>query len=590
MQPQSRAPHEFFERVRSLLTATKATLGHDNAPRGAELIKDYHARTKHHLNRYAPSLGYLDWANQPDSFREYKGAPRIHLALAEHDDTPPFRELFQGPTVAPRRFETPNLSLFLELSLALSAWKQSGESRWALRINPSSGNLHPTEAYLLLPPGLELVSQPGIYHYLSRDHVLEQRATWSWAATEKPTGFFVALTSICWREAWKYGERAFRYCQHDTGHALAALRFSAASLGWRLELMDTWLEAVLSALLGLDRQADFAAVEPEIPELIAWVSTAEGPPPVTSGVPAPPVREDGSAPWIGRFAGAATWFGKPNQLSSERVEWPLMQTAIHASQRGRTPTVSVQMASAQAELAAPRVRASATAARIFRQRRSAVAFDRSGHMALEDFLAILDLTLPRRRSPPFDVGLGPPQCHLALFVHRVDALAPGLYFWLRNPEHGTALRAAMHPGFEWTPIPSPNDRLFRLAAVEAADFARAVACHQDIAADGVFSLGMLTRFSPVLESDGAAAYRRLFWEAGMIGQALYLAAEATGYRGTGIGCYFDDVMHEALGLKNDTWQSLYHFTIGVPVEDKRLETIAPYASSISSAPERRPSV
>src|SRR5437660_12483691 len=33
--------------------------------------------------------------------------------------------------------------------------------------------------------------------------------------------FLVGLSSIHWREAWKYGERAFRYCQHDVGHALA---------------------------------------------------------------------------------------------------------------------------------------------------------------------------------------------------------------------------------------------------------------------------------------------------------------------------------------------------------------------------------
>lgn len=76
---------------------------------------------------------------------------------------------------------------------------------------------------------------------------------------------------------------------------------------------------------------------------------------------------------------------------------------------------------------------------------------------------------------------------------------------------------------------------------------------------------------------GATAYRELFWEAGMIGQALYLAAEAAGIRGTGIGCYFDDVLHHALGLTDHDWQSLYHFTMGAPVEDLRLRTAPPYA-------------
>ena len=76
---------------------------------------------------------------------------------------------------------------------------------------------------------------------------------------------------------------------------------------------------------------------------------------------------------------------------------------------------------------------------------------------------------------------------------------------------------------------------------------------------------------------GAWWYRRLFWEAGALGQVLYLEAEAAGVRGTGIGCYFDDACHQALGLAGDDWQSLYHFTVGGPVEDVRLRTIAPYA-------------
>ena len=39
----------------------------------------YHIQTKHHFNRYARSLGYLDWANQPDPFRRFDGAPLIEL-------------------------------------------------------------------------------------------------------------------------------------------------------------------------------------------------------------------------------------------------------------------------------------------------------------------------------------------------------------------------------------------------------------------------------------------------------------------------------------------------------------------------------
>jgi nitroreductase len=59
-----------------------------------------------------------------------------------------------------------------------------------------------------------------------------------------------------WREAWKYGERAFRYCQLDVGHAVGALAYAAALLGWAVRPLAVPGET-LGALLGLDRAEDF---------------------------------------------------------------------------------------------------------------------------------------------------------------------------------------------------------------------------------------------------------------------------------------------------------------------------------------------
>ena len=81
---------------------------------------------------------------------------------------------------------------------------------------------------------------------------------------------------------------------------------------------------------------------------------------------------------------------------------------------------------------------------------------------------------------------------------------------------------------------------------------------------------MLARFDAALREHGDWFYRRLFWECGLIGQVLYLEAEAAGGRATGIGCFYDDPVHEALGLSGTEWQSLYHFSMGVPVDDGRL--------------------
>ena len=64
--------------------------------------------------------------------------------------------------------------------------------------------------------------------------------------------------------------------------------------------------------------------------------------------------------------------------------------------------------------------------------------------------------------------------------------------------------------------------------------------------------------------------------AGLVGQVLYLEAEEASIRSTGIGCYFDDPVHEVFGISSRDWQSFYHFTVGGPVEDKRLTTLPAY--------------
>ena len=88
---------------------------------------------------------------------------------------------------------------------------------------------------------------------------------------------------------------------------------------------------------------------------------------------------------------------------------------------------------------------------------------------------------------------------------------------------------------------------------------------------------MLAEFDKTLAEEGPWLYRRMFWEAGMIGQVLYLEAEAAGLRGTGIGCFFDDAVHEVCGLTGTAFQSLYHFTLGGARTDRRIQTLPPYS-------------
>jgi len=187
--------------------------------------------------------------------------------------------------------------------------------------------------------------------------------------------------------------------------------------------------------------------------------------------------------------------------------------------------------------------------------------------------------LPRASVPPWDVLPWAPHLHAGLLVHRVRGLVPGLYLFERNDSVHDALRAACRADLAWTRPAGcpPHLRLFLLAKGDGRELAQRVSCHQEIAADGAFALGMIAELGDTIRERGPWWYRRLFWEAGVLGHVLYLEAEASGVRGTGIGCYFDDAFHELLGLTGDRFQDLYHFTIGGPVEDPRLRTFAPYA-------------
>jgi hypothetical protein len=149
----------------------------------------------------------------------------------------------------------------------------------------------------------------------------------------------------------------------------------------------------------------------------------------------------------------------------------------------------------------------------------------------------------------------------------------------RDPRIHNRLQAALRSEFLWEqPADCPEHvPLYCLMRGDLRRNAQMVSCHQEVAADGAFSLGMIAEFSQSIPQKGAWWYRRLFWEAGVLGQVLYLEAEAAGVRSTGIGCYFDDAFHELLGLTGSEFQDLYHFTVGGPVEDQRLMTLPPYA-------------
>jgi SagB-type dehydrogenase family enzyme len=537
------------------------------------IVLHYHEETKHNFGRYARSLGYLDWANQPNPFRYYHGAPVIRLKHKRPESGLRYDQLYDAASNKGEPLTSDNLGEFLRYSLGLSAWKQYGSSRWSLRVNPSSGNLHPTEGYIILGSMPSWQEQAGVYHYVSEKHLLEIRCRlpadlWEQFSAGLPLGsFVVGLSSIHWREAWKYGERAFRYCQLDTGHALAALRFAAALFGWRLQLLWQWSHENIAAVLGLDRVDDFVEREREEPDLLALVSPGRF---ATIGGPQPAIE------FIDQFR-SCEWLGKANKLSRGQVDWDLIDEVTLATRSQRPVTVPVYDSASEASPAPMENRPELDAREIILQRRSALDFDGRSNMSLEDFIRNIRRLLPGPHAP-WDTLWWKPFIHLVFFVHRVTGLERGLYFLVRREEAETIIRSSTRREFLWERPPGIPEEIpfYLLMRGDYRDLAARVSCNQSIAGDSYFSLGMIAELSTSIRQYGSSFYRNLHWEAGLIGQVLYLEAEAAGSRSTGMGCYFDDPVHEVLGLEGSQLQDLYHFTVGMAVEDPRLTTLRAY--------------
>jgi SagB-type dehydrogenase family enzyme len=529
-----------------------------------DCVRAYQQRSKHQLQRYATGPDTLDWDAQPSGFRHWPGAPLLRLPLVADAFTARWADLFVPGRIAPAPLKRRSVAALLELSFGLTAWKRAGPDRWPLRANPSSGNLHPVEAYLLAQgvAGLD----DGLHHYQADDHALALRARWpAGEAPAHPAGLWVGLSAIAWREAWKYGERAFRYCQLDLGHAVGALCHAAAVLGWQARVVDGIGHDELAHGLGLDRDGDFGTAEREEPALLLHVG-----PGIDAGE-----RPEG-------WQRLTQWQGQASRLDARPMyRWPVIDEisrATRAPAGERDPAALMSEAAMVPAVGIPQARhAQQPAARLIRQRRSAQRFDRQARMPLAALLRIAGALMPQAGGP-WRSWPHPARVHAVLWAHRVDGLAPGAYALPRSAGGARRMAEGLQTGTAWQAVPeAPAGVPLQCIALHPAlaGSLRTLSCHQAIASDACVALSLVAEFDAI---DAAPwCYRALYQEAGLMGQVLYLQAEAEGFSGTGIGCYFDDAVHELLGLQGHSLQVVYHFTLGTALTDARIHSEAAYA-------------
>lgn len=498
----------------------------------------YHEATKHTVESIYGSRHVLDWANMPDPFRHYEGVPVIDLPADPPAPRTPALDVLRGVKGGDAATDGLTfLSRLLYYSASISATKvvPSAGYRYALRVNPSSGNLHPTEFHFAAR-GLRGV-EDGLYHYRVSSHMAEQRARGDvisrlQEAAGSPllrnSPLIFLLTSIAWREAWKYRNRAYRYCLHDAGHAWQALALAARALG---------CEAFAVGEFPDDRLSRFACLSDEWPLLL-----------VALRGPAVPVedREHRELEWLG---------GKPNVLSPEAVEYPLIEEMHEASKLGNRSGAIERLEGPRAGRGTialrPAEHSETPFGAVARRRRSALDF-RGGYetISFEQLSTLLEATeQPFHADFEGDVvgGSSMRLIQLYLYVHRVRGLEPGVYRLWR-----------------------PSNTLERLKWGDQRVIAAGLSLSQDLAGNACVAFSMVGDLNRAARQFGNRGYRYVFMEAGAIGQRLYLCAEALGFQATGIGAFYDDQVHRYLEIPPEQGQVVYHFACGYAVHDPRL--------------------
>ena len=514
------------------------------------MVYTYHNETKHSQLRYAKSLGYMDWATQPNPYRSYSESQKTELPLSFENKSLEYSQIFtqkqEERVVAPLCLES--VSQFFQFSLGLAAIKEFGDQSWALRCNASSGNLQPSEAYIISKDiqGIE----DGLHHYAPHEHQLELLSPVTSDLDLPHNSFLVSLSSIVWREAWKYGERSWRYTQLDCGHALKALEISALILGWKIEVIST-KDTELQSLIGFDQTHRYVPEERELSDMLLLVTLDDTV--QTTDININTLRnslED-------------TYAGKANQLSLNWHKWDILEKIEDA-------TLSDDMKVFKNDIYEenPTRKISGLAKDIVLNRRSAQMMNKDDcTITKNEFETILG-SIKSNNSP----------IHLVIFVHSVEEIDQGLYILIRNDAHKVELKSLLREVFLWERVDTDAGELYKLKNGDMKYISQTISCSQEIASNGSFTLGMLAQFSEQIKEFGASRYKELYWECGAIGQQLYLETTSLNLSATGIGCFLDDILHELIGLKANQYQTLYHFTVGRGLVDERLSTLKPYAS------------
>ena len=227
---------------------------------GPNTAMEYHEATKHSEISLRTSGHYLDWENKPSPFKVYRNLPSIPLPRDFPHPQEPALKAIRGEL--PRKtVKKPDLAVLAEIlyfSAGLTRKMRFGNEPYYMRAASATGALYPIELYLVSGdiPGLKA----GVYHFNPIDFSLVQlrkgdfRSDLALASDETSVSspFTIVMTSLAWRNAWKYEARSYRHWFWDSGVITGNLLATCASEGLTCKLALGFVDNMVDKLLGLE--------------------------------------------------------------------------------------------------------------------------------------------------------------------------------------------------------------------------------------------------------------------------------------------------------------------------------------------------
>ena len=240
----------------------------DSPNRNIEVASRYHNDTKHSWHSIHTDAHYLDWNNEPRSFKVYPGLEGQKLPTDLPASGVSALDALVSKAIPEREFVPTRRDLaglfYYSAGITKRGTIPGGEIYF--RAAACTGALYHIELYLVCGDLPDLAA--GVYHFGPHDFSLRQlragdyRGVLIEAASGEPAisqaPAVVVTSSVYWRNAWKYRARAYRHSYWDSGTILANLLAVGNASQAPLKVVTSFMDSSVNQLLGLDDQWEAA--------------------------------------------------------------------------------------------------------------------------------------------------------------------------------------------------------------------------------------------------------------------------------------------------------------------------------------------